>query len=75
MKLKNFIKKYVEKNTMIRLWYKINGGSHELVSENYIEMEHQIVLGDYKNHNVIGVTDILCKGNYVEAVNIVIERK
>ena len=75
MKLKNFIEKYVEANTLIRLWYKgINSTHIEVIPNDRPLMEHELVRSIYKNYKVVGVTDILYHGsNYVEAVNIVIK--
>lgn len=78
MILKDFIEEFVEPNTLIRLWKKIKGG-HQLLfdSTDMVEMEWKIKKGEgiYKgleDSPVVGVTDILVKGNYTEAVNIVI---
>jgi len=74
MKLKKFIKKFIEPNTLIRLWYKIKDG-HEQVFDNKVQMEWEVALGYYAKHEIIGITDILMiDGICVEAVNIVIEK-
>jgi len=72
MKLKKFIKNFVEHNTLIRLQYKINGGHKEVGA---LGMEHELKDSIYANHKVVGVTDILVRGRYAEAVNLTIERK
>lgn len=72
MKLKKFIEKFVEKNTLIRLQYKIAGG-HTEVPDGF-KMEWWLVKGPYANHQVVGVTDIAYGGHYPEAVNICIKR-
>jgi len=72
MKLKKFIEKFVEPNTLIRLQYKIKGG-HEEVGN--LGMEWELKDGLFANHRVVGITDILVRGNYTEAVNLVIKRK
>lgn len=73
MKLKEFIEKFVEKNTLIRLWYKIKGG-HKQIDGETPTMEWALVKGKYKNREVVGVTDILVlHSQYAEAVNIVIK--
>ena len=78
MILKDFIEEFVEPNTLIRLWKKIKGGHQPLFdSTDMVEMEWRIKKGEgiYKgleDSPVVGVTDILVKGNYTEAVNIVI---
>ena len=82
MKLKEFIEKFVEPNTLIRLWYPIEHG-HQMITKGYndVSMEWEILKGigiykDYSDHIIKGVTDILIsEGNYREAINIVIERK
>ena len=76
MKIKEFIPKFVEHNTLIRLWYKIKGGHEEVIKGDKPMMEHQLVNSEYANKKIIGVTDILYKNShYVEAVNLVIGRE
>lgn len=72
MKLKKFIKKYIDHNSLVRLLYKNNGG-HEIVCDdwNSVSMEHEIlknkgIFKKYINHKVIGVTSILVGGPYSE---------
>lgn len=72
MTLKNFIKQLVEKNTLIRLWYKTDKG-HETVDSHPLMMEWEWILSPYQDYKVIGVTDILTE-EYKEAVNIVVQR-
>lgn len=81
MTLREFVEKFVCRNTMIRLWIPHFGG-HMLLSsgDSTVGMEWEIL--DRKGwqhlfgeHKVIGVTDILCDDPYREAVNIVIEPK
>lgn len=72
MVLKEFIERFVEKNTLVRLWYKAPGG-HDQVSYP-VCMEWELVKSEYATRKVIGVTDILCPGSHIEAVNISIER-
>jgi len=75
MKLKKFIKNYVEPNTLIRLHYKTNDGHVTVSGKDVVKMEHQLVKGEYKNRKVVGVTDILHPhSHYPEAVNLVIGR-
>jgi len=82
MKLKEFVEKFVEHNTLIRLLYK-NKGGHEVVLNDWddVSMEHELLKGkgkfkNYADHKVRGVTDVLVvKSPYSEAVNIVIEKK
>jgi hypothetical protein len=75
MKLKDFIEKFVEPNTLIRLWYKIGEG-HEQINDGKSEMEWKLLKkSTFLDNEVIGVTDIILLGsNDSEAVNIVIKR-
>lgn len=78
-KVSDFVNNFIEPNTLIRLWYKLPKGSdgqhEEVIKGDKPMMEHELVKSKYKDHIVIGVTDILYfKSNYVEAVNLVIER-
>lgn len=78
MILKEFIEKFIEPNSIIRLVYKTKGG-HKLVLSDWCDtdMEWKIIKGQGKyisfiNHNVTGITSIwtsICP----EAINIVIE--
>lgn len=79
MTLKEFIEKWVCKNTLIRLW--VQGGSgHRMLTHptgKEVGMEWAALDGSswqakYTECEVIGVTDILCE-TYREAVNIVIK--
>lgn len=73
MKLKRFIKKYVARNTLIRLWKNDNGNHTAILKDNQPIMEWQILKDpNFNNLNVINVTDILAE-NYAEAVNIVVK--
>ena len=78
MILKDFIEEFVRPNTLIRLWKETKGGHQPLFDpKDLVEMEWRIKRGEgiYKgleDSPVVGVTDILVKGNYTEAVNIVI---
>ena len=80
MKLKEFVEKYIERNSLVRLVYSDIGG-HEFLSSNvdHVCMEHEIVKGigiyaSYINNDVIGIASILVDGNYTESINIVIKR-
>lgn len=85
MILKDFIEQFVEKNTLIRLWYKVKGGysavyytgeRFDSVSMEWETLKGEGKYGEYMDNEVIGVTDILVtKTNYPEAVNIVIKEK
>lgn len=77
MKLKEFLELYVCSNTMIRLWKNIN--KHErwcLFDECKPVMDWELKRDEryeeFRNMEVIGVTDILC-GTHFEAVNIVVK--
>lgn len=80
MKLRDFIEKFVEANSLVRLVYRHKGG-HVVVGKdwNTISMDWEIVkskgpFGKYANYEVVGVTDILIShGHYTEAINIVIK--
>ena len=78
MTLKEFIEKFVCKNTLIRLWTKCKGG-HQMIhcGNDEVSMEWQTLKGEsfqsaFLDREVIGVTDILCD-THREAVNIVIK--
>jgi hypothetical protein len=79
MKLKEFIEKYIEPNSIIRLVYR-NTGGHKIVlnSWNDVIMEWSILKsqGDgrhYIDNEVLGIASIMSNGHYTEAINIVIE--
>lgn len=70
-----FVDEFVEKNTLIRLWYKSDGGHEEVIKGDKPMMEHELVKSEYKWHQVLGVTDILYhKSDHIEAVNLVIKK-
>lgn len=78
MKLKEFIEKFICKNTIIRLWTPIKSG-HKMLCEDDKEvcMEWELLKGSvwqskYSDCDVIGVSDIVVD-TYKEAVNIVID--
>lgn len=78
MTLKEFIEKFVCKNTIIRLWTRYKNG-HKMIhcGDDEVSMEWQTLKGEsfqsaYLDREVIGVTDIVCDINR-EAVNIVIK--
>ena len=81
MILKEFVEKFVCRNSLVRLWYPTKGG-HEMVIPNDKKsacMDWEIIKGEgvykkYSTHKVIGVTDIYTYGSYPEAINIVIEK-
>lgn len=90
MKLKEFVEKFICKNSLIRLWCPIENG-HQLIYKNKIDlefkkideqsvcMEHELIdsktwQSKYNNCEVIGVKDIVIDGFYREAINIVIDK-
>jgi len=79
MKLKEFVKKFVCKNTLIRLWVPTEGGHEMMVQDNRSVCMNWELLQENTwqskclDHEVIGVTDIVCHDRYKEAVNIVIK--
>ena len=80
MKVRDFITELVDSNTLIRLWYKvpkgIKGVHEEVIEGDKPMMEHQLIKSEYKDMEVVGVTDIFYRhSSHVEAVNLVIKRK
>jgi hypothetical protein len=79
MTLQEFVKDYVEANSLVRVLYKEKGGHRIVLNDwNDVDMDHQIVKGvgkyaAYINHKVIGIASISVRGHYSEAINIVIE--
>lgn len=80
MKLKEFVEKFIEPNSLVRLLYKTNDG-HMIVGKdwNSVCMEHDILyqkgkFRHYINNEVIGIASILIYGPYSESINIVIEK-
>lgn len=79
MRLQEFVKTYIEHNSIIRLVYKQQRG-HKCVLETWqdVSMEHEILKGNGKykafiNHEVIGIASICTSGPFSDAINIVIE--
>lgn len=79
MILKDFIKEYVEHNSLVRVLYK-NPGGHKLILDDWndVAMDWEIVKGQgkyaaYVNHKVLGIASIFVRGPYPESINIVIE--
>lgn len=78
MILKDFIEKFVCKNTLIRLWKIVNGEHEMIVKENKVVcmgwelLNNKTWQSEYGNREVVGVTDIIVNDFYREAINIVI---
>ena len=74
MKLKEFVDKYIEHNTMVRLWTKMSNGNLCMVEDNVnkVFMNHVIKNTYYKNWIFISVTNVLCRGGYLEATNLIV---
>ncbi len=80
MNVSEFVEKFVEPNTLIRLWYKPTDGSdesyEEVIGDDSTLMEWELIKSEYRNRLMVGVTDILyLKSPYIEAINLVIERE
>lgn len=77
MNLHEFIKKYIAKNTIVKLWKPINKGKPYgdkiLLTENCGVMEWEVLdIDELKNIPVFHITDIVCERS-IEAVNIVVD--
>lgn len=72
MTLHDFIKKYIARNTMIRLWKDIDNTSRLMLTDDDAVMEWEALnIKELSNVEVVHVTDIVCERNK-EAVNIVV---
>lgn len=78
MTLKDFVKEYVEHNSLIRVVYKLPGG-HKAVLNRWSEvsMDHELLkmkgkFARFANHEVIGLASILTV-SYPDAINIVVK--
>lgn len=70
MKLKEFVDKYIEHNTLFRVLSELLGGHYCLDSSWDVKyMNHEIDKCPYKNYTFKGITDI---GGVGSAVNIVV---
>jgi hypothetical protein len=82
MKLEEFIEKFIQPNSLVRLLHRDEDGGYKTILEdwNCVSMEWEISQGKsdnrhYINNNVIGIKDIIVyKCPYSEAINIVIEK-
>ena len=79
MTLKDFVKQYVEHDSLIRVVYKLPGG-HKAVLNSWSEvsMDHELLkmkgkFAKFANHEVIGLASILTTGSYSDAINIVVK--
>lgn len=80
MTLEDFIKKFVCKNSLVRLWIKTKSGYKMICNgDNSVCMEWKLLKGgvwqsEYKDCEVIGVKDMFVDDYYGEAINIVINK-
>ena len=73
MKLGDFIKQFVERNTSIRLWRKLERNGHLMLTQDVPLMEWEILdIPELSDLEFDAITDILCD-NYKEAVNICVK--
>lgn len=74
MKLKDFIKKFIGPNSLVRLWKKLddNHGYLMLTPEAVMEWEIMGLSDKITSCDVMFVKDIFCE-TYREAINIVID--
>lgn len=78
MKLQNFIKKYTEPNSLIRLWKRTTSGYEVIVpfvGMNWTVTKPNTTFYSYRNNTVVGIASILINDNYPETINIVIEHE
>ena len=83
MDLKEFVEKFVCKNSLIRLWTLANGRYNMIHrddgdDEDCVCMDWQLISyttwqSRYNDCEVVGVKDILLDASYIEAINIVIK--
>ena len=80
MSLKEFIEKFICRNSLVRLWKKTKDG-YEMISEDddkFVCMEHEILndkcwQSKYKDYKVLGIKDIVVNDFYMESINIVLD--
>ena len=81
--LKEFVTKFICKNSLIRLWIKTSNTCYMLKndtndkSSNSVCMEWELLKGnvwqsEYNDYKVLGINDIVVNDFYKEAINIVI---
>jgi hypothetical protein len=82
MILKDFVTNFIRPNSLVKLWVPIKGGHKQLIEGSealdgtFMEwaiLRKSCPFNTYLNNEVLGVTDILTKGPYPEAINIVIK--
>jgi len=71
MTLGKFIKKYVEMNTSILLWYKTRDGHVRATGDGKPVMEWELLKSHWAKNEVLGITDIVTED---KSINIVIRR-
>lgn len=81
MSLEQFIKKFVNKNAIIKLWTPIRGG-HKLITNQGMSacmawelLEGNVWQNKYRNHPMLYVTSIYDNDFYRDAINIVIREE
>ena len=81
MTLKEFVKDFIQPNSLVRLLYKEGEGftpvfgKWEDVGMEWEILRKQGIYRHFIDNKVIGLKDILVKSsNYPEAINIIIER-
>lgn len=71
MKLFDFIKTYIQRNSSIKLWKELDNGDHLLLTNDKAVMEWEILkVKELSNVEVICIADI---GDIPSAINIVID--
>lgn len=82
MTVKKFLTKFVNPDSLIRLWVETKDKLGHLCLETehgpYVGVVHEILRGEgayakYANCKILEITDILCE-DYSEAINLVIQR-
>lgn len=72
MRLHDFIKKYIARNTMVQLWKDIDNTSRLMMTDGAV-MEWEVLnIKELSDLEVICITDIVCERDR-EAVNIVVD--
>lgn len=71
MTLHDFIKKYIARNTMIRLWKEVENYSHYMLTDDAVMEWEALNIEELSDVEVVCITDIVCERNK-EAVNIVV---